>query len=149
MGKYTVDKHDIKTIKVGDKEVVVANKTLIYSLADVFQTICNQIIESAPKTRWMVWEKDLSSFIRPLRWILAYHNNKKLPLQVMNIASGKLTAYPRYEIPSVAKINTAQEYLQFIRESGNYIKPEEAKSQESSENVSENPNIKQESLKTW
>ena len=111
----------IKELKIKEengKQFVAAEKEVVKTLAEVFQEISEQIIASAPKTRWMVWEQGIPAFIRPLRWILAYHNDKKLQISLMNISTGKSSPLPRYELPAEKEISSAQQYLQFIRESG-------------------------------
>lgn len=111
----------IKDIKIKDengKRFITAEKEIIRPLSDVFQEIGEAIIASAPKTKWMFWETGIQAFIRPLRWIFAYHNDKRLSLKLMNIESAKTSPLPRYELPAVKKIGSAQQYLSFIREHG-------------------------------
>ncbi|MCC7303819.1 glycine--tRNA ligase subunit alpha [bacterium] len=100
------------------KNIVTAEKIITKTLTEVFQTISENILSTAPKTKWMVWETGLPAFIRPLRWILAFHNDKRLLLSLMHITTGKTSPVPRYETPAEEKISSAQQYLRFIRASG-------------------------------
>lgn len=114
---------NVKIIEENGKSIISAEKEMQFSLSDVFQSIVNDIIGTAPKTKWMVWEAGVPAFIRPLRWILALHNDKKIALQIWNVTSGKTTQLPRYEIPAEEKIQSAQQYFQFIRNNGILLSP--------------------------
>lgn len=109
---------NVRVSEENGKSVIVAEKEITYALADVLQSITQALIETAPKTKWMIWEAGVPAFIRPLRWILAFHNDKKIPLQIWNVITGKTTQLPRYELPAEEKIQSAQQYFQFIRDNG-------------------------------
>jgi len=114
---------DLKVKEENGKKFVYAEKELRKPLSEVFQEISAALIATAPKTKWMFWETGVAPFIRPLRWILAYHNDKKLTLSLMNVTTGKTTPNPRYELPSEVTISSAQQYLQFIRQEGIILSP--------------------------
>lgn len=118
MKKYGITSSEVSRKSVNEKEIVYAEKVVSRNLEEVLQTIGQALLDLAPKTKWMSWEQGIAPFIRPLRWIVAYHNDKKLPITLMNITSGHVSPLPRYEKPAVVKILSAQQYLQFLRAYG-------------------------------
>lgn len=116
--KYGATKSQLSQEIVQGKQVVTLIRHNRKTLGEVLQAVSQQIIERAPKTKWMMWHKDIPTFIRPLRWIIAYHNRKKLPLSILSVSTGKTTLSPRYEKPIRITIESAQHYADFIRNHG-------------------------------
>ncbi len=116
--KNEISLKDVMVKEDNGKMIVTAEKTIVRTLSEVFQNISNALIATAPKTKWMMWDASIPTFIRPLRWIIAFHNKKKLALSLMSISTGKTSPLPRYELPSEERISSAQQYLQFIRNNG-------------------------------
>lgn len=112
---------DTKTNK--EISIVQLHKELKVSLGEALQKIAQQILDLAPKTKWMVWEQNVPAFIRPLRTIVAFHNDKKLSISLMNCKSNTLTSLPRYERPGCISLKSAQEYLAFLQSYGIILSP--------------------------
>lgn len=113
--KHAATERDIIVRTESQGEFVTLEKTTKVSLTEVLQQILHSLIDLAPKSKWMFWDKSKQVFIRPLRWILAFHNKKKLDLTLFSVKSSKTSMLPRYELPAQEMISSAQEYLHFIR----------------------------------
>jgi glycyl-tRNA synthetase len=86
------------------------------TLEDILQKVVTELIATAPKTKWMRWDEQTDAFIRPLRWIVAYHNNKKMNIVAFNVVSDNKTYSPRYTHSTEVLVNSAQEYIGFLGE---------------------------------
>jgi len=114
---------DVRVVNHQGREVISIKIVHKKSLTEVLQIAAEMIIGAAPKTKWMMWNAELPAFIRPIRWITAFHNKKSIKIKLMNIVSDRFSMLPRYEKPAKQHLTSAREYLGFIQDFGIILDP--------------------------
>ena len=109
---------DTEKIFKNEKVFVGVKRKVVITLEEILQKTISELLETAPRTKWMKWETQTESFIRPMRWIFAMHNDKSLKIDVerMNISSDTITYSPRYMNQVYYSVSSAQEYLALMQE---------------------------------
>jgi glycyl-tRNA synthetase beta chain len=82
----------LKVKKIGDKEVVYFLKNIksVYVKNIIGQAVID-IIKNLNIPRSMKWDDSELRFYRPIRWVLALWNDKKISMQIGNIKSSNFT----------------------------------------------------------
>lgn len=116
--KHGIDASKLQKLQKGDLEVVSFEKQVTITLEQILQNVVDAIIESAPRTKWMKWDTKSEPFIRPLRWILALHNDKKLMINApgTTVTSSNVTYTPRFTDAKEITIESVSEYMQFLED---------------------------------
>lgn len=78
---------------------------------------------SFPKS--MVWEAGRVAFARPLRWIVALHGTKPVPLAVAGVKSGKKTRGLRFHAKKPIDVAAPAKYVGVLRNHCVIVDPEE------------------------
>lgn len=78
---------------------------------------------SFPKS--MVWEEGRVAFARPLRWILALHGAKPVPLTVAGVKSGKKTRGLRFHAKKPLDVPAPAKYIGVLRNHCVIVDPDE------------------------
>ncbi|MBU1110527.1 glycine--tRNA ligase subunit beta [Patescibacteria group bacterium] len=94
------------------------------SLQKIIENLLTKILKCAPSKKFMRWNSSKQSFIRPPRWLISFHNDKairiNLPLFTINgdcsILNDNYTYTPRYSNPKRVLISSAFDYLAFIKQ---------------------------------
>lgn len=81
-------------------------------LPEIFMSLIAGI--NSPKS--MRWGTSNIKFIRPIRWILALHNNKIVPLKLDILTSARKTYGHRLLAPGSVKIRNVDEYFEILKD---------------------------------
>ena len=83
--------------------------------AQVLQENIPSLILKMQGSHFMRWDDFEEKFQRPIRWIVSIMDNKEIPLQIINVKSGKTTRGHRFATPNTIEINNPDEYVEKLR----------------------------------
>lgn len=69
-----------------------------------------------PSARFMKWSRTGETFIRPLRWIYAVHNNSIVNVEVFGVKSSNFTYPPRFVEEKKYIVQSAHSYKKFLED---------------------------------
>lgn len=73
----------------------------------------------------MVWEEGRLAFARPIRWLLALHGTKVVPLVLAGVKSGKKTRGLRFHAPKPVDVPAPAKYVSLLRNHCVIVDPSE------------------------
>lgn len=83
--------------------------------AQVLQENIPSLILKMQGSHFMRWDDFEEKFQRPIRWIVSIMDNKEIPLQIINVKSGKTTRGHRFATPNTIEINNPDEYVEKLK----------------------------------
>lgn len=83
--------------------------------AQVLQENIPNLILKMQGSHFMRWDDFEEKFQRPIRWIVSIMDNKEIPLQIINVKSGKTTRGHRFATPNTIEINNPDEYVEKLK----------------------------------
>ncbi len=83
--------------------------------ATVLQENIPSLILKMQGSHFMRWDDFEEKFQRPIRWIVSIMDNKEIPLEIINVKSGKTTRGHRFATPNTIEINNPDEYVEKLR----------------------------------
>ena len=66
-------------------------------------------------SHFMRWDNFEEKFQRPIRWIVSIMDEKEVPLQIINVKSGKISRGHRFANPNTVEINNPDEYVEKLK----------------------------------
>lgn len=81
----------------------------------VLQENIPSLILKMQGSHFMRWDNFDEKFQRPIRWIVSIMDDKEVPLQIINVKSGKVTRGHRFATPNTIEINNPDEYVEKLR----------------------------------
>lgn len=122
--KVNVKPEEVQFSNIGGTEYALATvKIEGKKLADLVANDLPKIVLSFPHPHSMRWDESGVSWVRPIRWLIALHDDKVLPCQIASTKSGNITKTPRSKKTTDIEIKSASTYLQTLKDigiSGNY-----------------------------
>ncbi len=117
--KHGAKEKDIVEIEKGGKKLLGIVSVEKYTLGNIMEVVIQNLFDIAPQSKKMTWfEGQGFGFIRPLRNILCFKDDKKINVGFWNVkSSGYIFCsrnYPKHTI----SIYSAQDYLQTVKKAG-------------------------------
>ncbi|MBN1618066.1 glycine--tRNA ligase subunit alpha [Candidatus Dojkabacteria bacterium] len=113
--KNQANEQDIEIKNINNDEYVFIKKTDKKQLKEIIQKIVDTLIKESPKQKFMRWDNNPKNvFIRPIRWIVSFNDEKLVDLELFDIKASNFTYTPRYNEQEIIRVNSAQDYLGFI-----------------------------------
>ncbi|MGN0018818.1 MAG: glycine--tRNA ligase subunit beta [Candidatus Gastranaerophilaceae bacterium] len=81
----------------------------------VLQDNIPNLILKMQGSHFMRWDNFDEKFQRPIRWIVSIMDNKEIPLEIINVKSGKISRGHRFATPNTVEINHPDEYKEKLR----------------------------------
>lgn len=81
----------------------------------VLQENIPSLILKMQGSHFMRWDNFEEKFQRPIRWIVSIMDNKEIPLQIINVKSGKISRGHRFATPNTVEINHPDEYVEKLK----------------------------------
>ena len=78
--------------------------------------ILQGIVCKLPFPKSMRWGEGNTSFARPIHWLLALYEGRKIDLQVGDIASGTTTRGHRFMSPVTVEVKDFEHYVETLRQ---------------------------------
>lgn len=97
--------------------------------ATVLQENIPSLILKMQGSHFMRWDDFEEKFQRPIRWIVSIMDNKEIPLQIINVKSGKTTRGHRFANPNTVEINNPDEYVEKLRSVNVIVNQDERKAE--------------------
>ncbi len=82
---------------------------------DVLPEVLPKLISSLSFPKSMRWGSGTLRFVRPIHWILALYNNKRVPFEIGGIKSGNMTRGHRFLSPAAFEIKDERSYINLLR----------------------------------
>ncbi|MCQ6558313.1 glycine--tRNA ligase subunit beta [Paenibacillus mendelii] len=102
--------------ELGGVEYIYANKSSIGTVTmDVLPEGLTSLITSMSFPKNMRWGSHELRFVRPIRWLVALFGNDVIPLEITDVASGKMTRGHRF-LGSETEITSPSQYEERLRE---------------------------------
>lgn len=117
---------DVKIEKIGEDEYVFIEKKISgKNTKDLIKDNFQKILFSIPIRKPMKW--DSLSFVRPIRWILSIYNDELINMKIGDIESKKETKPFLKTSTEQIKINSVDDYFEFIKKEGIVLSFDERK----------------------
>lgn len=84
-------------------------------IADLLPEVLNKLILSLSFPKSMRWGNGTLRFVRPIHWILAIYNNKKVIFEIEGIKSSNMTKGHRFLSPAAFEIKDSKTYINLLR----------------------------------
>ncbi len=97
--------------------------------ATVLQENIPTLILKMQGSHFMRWDDFEEKFQRPIRWIVSIMDNKEIPLEIINVKSGKTTRGHRFATPNTIEINNPDEYVEKLRSVNVIVNQDERKAE--------------------
>ncbi len=107
--------------------VVAIIKESAQNTADLLPEILPKIILSLNFPKSMRWGKGSLRFARPIHWILATYDNKKVAFEIDGLKSDNMTRGHRFLSPAAFEIKDCKAYINLLRNSFAILDPEDRK----------------------
>lgn len=107
--------------------VVAIIKESAQQTADLLPEILSKLILSLNFPKSMRWGNGSLRFARPIHWILAEYNNKKISFEIDGIKSGSMTKGHRFLSPAAFEVKDCNAYINILRNNFVILDPEERK----------------------
>lgn len=95
--------------------VVAVIKESAQQTADILPKILPEIILSLNFPRSMRWDNGSLRFARPIHWILATYNNKKISFEIDGLKSSNMTRGHRFLSPAAFEVKDCKAYINLLR----------------------------------
>lgn len=95
--------------------------------AEMLPVILPKLILSLNFPKSMRWGNGSIRFARPLRWLLAMYNNKKVEFEIDGIKSSNSTRGHRFLSPATFEVKDSKTYINLLRNNFVILDPEERK----------------------
>ncbi|NPA32349.1 MAG: glycine--tRNA ligase subunit beta, partial [Aquificae bacterium] len=120
--KNNASPDEVKILKKNKGEYValvkkVREKRPVEKLAEDFE----RILLSVPFPKRMRWDSSNITFSRPVRWLVALHNERVVPLRFGSVVAGNETRGHRFLSPKRVALAHAKEYESLLKE--NFVIP--------------------------
>ncbi len=109
----TEDQVEIRRIGQGEYVVGRVRKPPV-PLADLLNARLEELLQNIPFAKTMRWGPPLR-FPRPIRWLVALHGTKVLPVQVAGLKAGRQTYGNRLAVPGPLELPSADAYEEVLR----------------------------------
>lgn len=96
-------------------------------IIEILPNVLIDIILSIHFPKSMRWGSGTIRFVRPIHWILAMYDNKKIPFELENIKSGNMTKGHRFLSPAYFEIKDTKTYINLLRNNLVILDTEERK----------------------
>ena len=106
-------------------KIVVKGKSIIELLQENIPAIFSKLQGS----HFMRWDNFDEKFQRPIRWIVSIMNNKEVPLEIINVKSGKVSRGHRFSKNQTVEINHPDEYVGKLRSANVIVDQAERKAE--------------------
>ncbi len=80
-------------------------------------------------SHFMRWDNFDEKFQRPIRWIVSIMDNKEVPIEIINIKSGKVSRGHRFSKNQIVEINHPDEYVEKLRSANVIVDQAERKAE--------------------
>lgn len=80
-------------------------------------------------SHFMRWDNFDEKFQRPIRWIVSIMDNKEVPLEIINVKSGKVSRGHRFSKNQTVEINHPDEYVEKLRSANVIVDQAERKAE--------------------
>ena len=97
--------------------------------ATVLQENIPSLVLKMQGSHFMRWDDFEEKFQRPIRWIVSIMDEKEVPLQIINVKSGKISRGHRFANPNTVEINHPDEYVEKLRSVKVLVNQEERKAE--------------------
>ena len=81
----------------------------------------NSSVKSLPIPKRMRWGGGLEEFVRPVHWLLALYGSDLVRTEVLGIKANRFTRGHRFHCPDILKIQSADRYLNTLKNTGYVI----------------------------
>ena len=88
------------------------------STSDILSEQIPDLVRSLPFHKTMYWAETAQRFARPVRWIVARHGSKVVPLELFGIQAGSESAGHRVIGSQSVAVSSFQDYLERLEENG-------------------------------
>lgn len=95
----------------------------------VLQENIPSLILKMQGSHFMRWDNFEEKFQRPIRWIVSIMDNKEIPIQIINVKSGKISRGHRFANPNTVEINNPDEYVEKLRSVNVIVNQDERKAE--------------------
>lgn len=96
-------------------------------ITELLPVVLRDIILSIQFPKSMRWGSGTIRFVRPIHWILAMYNNKKISFELENIKSNNMTRGHRFLSPAYFEIRDTKTYVNLLRNNFVFLDTEERK----------------------
>lgn len=117
----------IKKEKGKGNYVVAVIKEAAHQTIDLLPEILPKLILSLNFPKSMRWGSGSLRFARPIHWILAIYNNKKIPFEIDGLKSSNITRGHRFLSPAAFEIKDCKTYINLLRNNFVILDPDERK----------------------
>lgn len=107
------------------KYLVVVKKEEPRPTAELLPELLKKMILSLTFPKTMRWGSSSLRFVRPIQWILATYNNKKIDFEIESIKSSSHTRGHRFLSPASFEIKDSGSYISQLRNNFVHVDPEE------------------------
>lgn len=83
---------------------------------EVLPGLLQHFVESLSFPKNMLWGKGETSFVRPIRWIVALQDELVIPVTVAGIESSRFSRGHRFLAPGLVEIKSAQRYVDILED---------------------------------
>ena len=80
-------------------------------------------------SHFMRWDNFDEKFQRPIRWIVSIMDNKEVPIEIINVKSGKISRGHRFSKNQTVEINHPDEYVEKLRSANVIVDQAERKAE--------------------
>lgn len=84
-------------------------------IAAILQDNIPTLILKMQGSHFMRWDNFDEKFQRPIRWIVSIMDDKEIPIQIIDVKSGKISRGHRFANPNTVEINNPDEYKEKLR----------------------------------
>lgn len=95
----------------------------------VLQENIPSLILKMQGSHFMRWDNFDEKFQRPIRWIVSIMDEKEVPLQIINVKSGKISRGHRFANPNTVEINNPDEYIEKLKSVNVIVNQDERKAE--------------------
>lgn len=113
----------VKKTEKGDYLCIVKEKPVL-KVIRILPSLCQDIIKLIQFPKTMRW-KDTFTFVRPIRWITIFFDNKKIKIKTAGVISGDYTFGHRLFSNKKIKVINPGDYLKAMKKHKVLIDPEE------------------------
>jgi glycyl-tRNA synthetase beta chain len=85
------------------------------SAQEILPEVLPKLVSSLSFPKSMRWGSGTLRFVRPIHWILALYNNRKVPFEIGGIKSGNMTRGHRFLSPAAFEIKEDRAYINLLR----------------------------------
>ncbi|MFQ3574685.1 MAG: glycine--tRNA ligase subunit beta, partial [Thermodesulfovibrionales bacterium] len=98
-----------------------------HPIIELLPDVLKEIVLSVHFPKSMRWGSGNIRFVRPIHWILAMYDNKKITFEIENIKSNNMTRGHRFLSPAYFEIRDSKTYINLLRNNFVILDPDERK----------------------